>query len=66
LGRNYFPGALPQASDECRAVGANRVQSRRPRMPSKCAPWHNSVSPNASAPSRAINFGKLLRRWRLS
>ena len=26
LGRNYFPGALPQASDECRAVGANRVQ----------------------------------------
>ncbi|PYL17939.1 MAG: hypothetical protein DMF41_13210 [Verrucomicrobia bacterium] len=26
LGRNYFPGAFPQASDECRAVGANRVQ----------------------------------------
>jgi len=36
------------------------------RMPFKCAPWHNSVSLDDSATSRAINFEKLPRRWQAS
>ena len=50
LGRNYFPGRCPRLLMSAAPLALTGY-NRPPRMPSKCAPWHNSVSPNASAPS---------------